>query len=268
MPIRAVEDVVVSKISPITKDRHFDKTWRLANGHTFAKQDAVVMLVAAELSGALMSYPIGFIQSAKGYQLVGIQGFDAGVNLQVAASGKWNSPYLPRVYRVQPFLLVSTNDGNKALCIDETAALIEPTGGESIYGTDGELAPKVAETVRMLVDFERDRAATDTICALLAELELIEPWEIVVNKGKEQNKIQGLFRISEARLNQLEGSQLERLRNQGGLVVAYCQLLSMQNLPKLGKLYHERQRAATDAIQGLQAFGMSGQNDALSFENL
>lgn len=258
----------MSKITAITKDRFIDKTWRLANGYAFAGQDAVVMLVVSELAAAVMNYPIGFIQGAKGYQLVGIQGFDAGVNLQVAATGKWNASYMPKVYRSHLFLLVNTSDGNKALAIDEAASVITERGGEPFYDNNGELAPKVAEIVKNLVEFEKDRASTEAICALLGELELIEPWEITVNKGKEQNKIQGLFRINETRLNQIDAAQLERLRNAGGLVVAYCQLLSMQNLPKLGKLYHERQRAASDAVEGLRAFGLSTQNDVLSFENL
>jgi hypothetical protein len=258
----------VSKISAITKDHCAGKTWRLTNGHSFAKQDAVAMLVVGELSTALMSYPLGFISGAKGYQLVGIQGFDMGVNLQVAPNGKWLGTYLPKAYRSQPFLLVSTSDGNKALCIDESIAVIDDRGGEAFYGDDGELSPKLAETLKNLVDFEKERATTDLICSQLNEFSLIEPWDITVNKGKEQNKIQGLFRINEAKLNQLDGTQLERLRNVGGLVVAYCQLLSMQNLPKLGRLYQERQRAQSDAIEGLQAFGLSTQNDVLSFENL
>jgi hypothetical protein len=257
----------VSKICAVTKDHYAGKTWHLANGCAFARQDAVVNLVTSELSTALMSFPIGFISGAKGYQLVGIQGFDQGVNLQVAPNGKWLGAFVPKAYRYQPFLLVSTSDGNKALCIDEESAVLD-SGGEAFYGADGELAPKVSEILKSLVDFEKERATTDLICAQLNEFALIEPWDIMVNKGKEQSKIQGLFRINETKLNQLDGSQLERLRNVGGLVVSYCQLLSMQNLPKLGKLYQDRQRTQSDAIEGLQAFGMSSQNDLLSFENL
>ncbi|MDR0780805.1 MAG: SapC family protein [Pseudomonadales bacterium] len=258
----------MSKISAVTKEHCASKTWRVVNALGTARQEAVVLLAASELPMALMSCPAGFISGAKGYQLVAIQGFDPGVNLQVTQNGKWQGAYLPRIYRCPPFLLVSTSDGGRALCVDENVAEIEEHGGEPFYGDDGELAPKVAEVLRTLVDFEKERIATDNVCTQLAELALIEPWDITVNKGQGQSKIQGLFRIDEAKLSQLDGAQLEQLRNSGGLVLAYCQLLSMQNLSKLGRLYQEQQRAQSDVIEGLQAFGMSAQDGTLSFENL
>jgi hypothetical protein len=63
---------------------------------------------------------------------------------------------------------------------------------------------------------------------------LFQPWPLTVRTAEGERQIEGLHRIDEARLNALDAQALHRVHAAGGLVVAYCQLLSMGNIQTLG----------------------------------
>ena len=97
------------------------------------------------------------------------------------------------------------------------------------------------------------RLATQRICAVLQEHQLIQPWPIRLNQdsgsagGSQGRNIEGLFRIDEAALNKLDAAALYAVQQAGGLPLIYCQLLSMQHLPSLGQLadaHHEAEQHA------------------------
>ena len=117
------------------------------------------------------------------------------------------------------------------------------------------------------------------MCALLAQEGLIEPWPITLksdqaDKGDQaeqggqgeqtEQTLQGLYRVSEAKFNALGAEALHRLHQAGALPLIYCQLLSMQHLPLLGKLadIHAKARAHVEAHAQAQA------NAPLDFEQL
>jgi len=88
-----------------------------------------------------------------------------------------------------------------------------------------------------------------------------------------EQAVEGLFRIDEAALNQLPADAFMELRDSGALVLAYCQLLSMQHLPVLGQLAQlhaqAEQKAALPTTPGgelnLEYLNNSG---TISFGNL
>lgn len=269
----------MSNICAISKDRYQGKSWRAVADYRHTLKEAIVPLVASELPGAVQHYPIAFVASEKSapedaaagnaYQLVGVQGIDASSNLQVTSRGQWIGSYLPKVYRFHPFMLVGTTEGNKALCIDENAALIsDKNEGEAFFLPDGEVSPKLSEKLQSLAELEKEKAGMEALCGVFAEMNLIEPWEIVMTKGNEQKRLEGLFKISETRLNELPAEKLGALRDVGGLVVAYCQLLSMQNMQKLAKQHLDREKAEQEANKNLQSFGLNANDGLLSFDNL
>lgn len=256
------------QICAISKDRYLNKTWKRMDNYAFARGDGSVGLLAQELPRAMMSYPIGFIEQGGRYHLVGVQGFDPGSNLYVSAAGKWIGEYLPRAYRQHPFLLVENKEGTHTLCIDEEAALIGQSGeGDPFFQPDGEVSPEVTDILKALTELQREKAAIEHSCACIASLELIDPWDILLQEEAEQRRLEGLFKISEKRLNQLTGEQLEKLKDAGGLAVVFCQLLSMQNLQRLADLYMERLRE-DKMNERLQSFGLASSGDVISFENL
>jgi hypothetical protein len=63
-----------------------------------------------------------------------------------------------------------------------------------------------------------------------------------------------LFQVDEAALNQLPPEALHEVRHSGALLLAYCQLLSMQHLSLLSQLNDAHQKAAAQAAANQQLF--------------
>jgi hypothetical protein len=95
--------------------------------------------------------------------------------------------------------------------------------------------------MEFLTQIERNRTATLGICDRLQAQGLIQPWPVKLQgaDGGERT-LEGLFRIDEAALNALPAEGLAELRDAGALSLAYCQLLSMQQLSLLGELAQAR----------------------------
>jgi hypothetical protein len=101
---------------------------------------------------------------------------------------------------------------------------------------------------------------------------LVKPWPVKLKTESGETMVEGLHCIDETALNALPPDALLELRNTGALALAYCQLLSMQNLQLLGQF--AQRSAAMAVVQPLPTppenslnFQLSGSND-LDFSNL
>ncbi|WP_288078467.1 SapC family protein [Pseudomonas sp.] len=220
----------------ITRERHGSQYWLKHSIYTFAAGDALCPLVAQELPKAVLSMPIGFIAEGDHFVPVAVQGLAAGRNLLVALDGRWLASYIPAPYRGYPFRMATTEQGEQVLCIDEASGLLSESAGEPFFNDDGTPDKAVLEILAFFNQIEANRQLTRSICAVLQQHGLIQPWPITVQGEQGEQKVEGLFRIDEAALNALTAESLAEVRNAGGLTMAYCQLLSMQHLSTLGTL--------------------------------
>lgn len=206
-------------------------------------------LTLAELPKAIQSVPIGLIEQAGGGFLpVALLSLQPNKNLFVTADGRWIQAYIPASCRAYPFILAKTKDGQQVLCIDEDSGLVvDGTDGEAFFQEDGQVAPTLQEVLNFLHQTEQSRNATAAACALLKQYDLISPWPITVKADGEDKMISGIFQINEAALNKLSADELAKIRDSGALVLAYCQMLSMQHLPVLGQLADAHAKAAAQA---------------------
>jgi hypothetical protein len=226
-----------SSYAALSKERHAGKRWQRHSSYHFAAHDALAPLATQELPQAMMAMPIAFIISGAAFDLVAVQGLAPGRNAFVASDGRWLAGYLPLVYSAYPFKLVSADNGEQVLCVDENTHLITdgPTG-ERFFDEDGKPAQTVKDVLDSLAQQQAHRNATAGICAVLQKHKLIQPWRITVQAGGKTQNIEGLYRIDEAALNTLLPDAFIELRDSGALAAAYCQLLSMQHLQKLGQM--------------------------------
>ncbi len=262
----------MTSLHVISRERHANQTWQRPSNYAFAAQQAVVVLVAAELPKAVMSLPLAFIEHEGGFVPVAVLGLQPGSNLFVGADGRWVGPFIPAVVRSHPFRLAQTDDGQQALCIDEESALLiaGPGGGERFFNEDGQPAQAVLDILKFLTEIAQSAAATALACAALAQYQLIRPWPITLSTDAGEQQVEGLFQIDEAALNQLPGEALHALTQAGALPIAYCQLLSMQHLPLLGQLAQALAQAATpvDLPKGDLDLEFLNRGDTISFGNL
>ncbi len=236
-------------ITPISRDVHGAKRWKRYNGYKFAALDVVVPLVITELPRAALALPIGFVAQGDDLMPAAIMGIARGENLLVALDGRWGGAYVPAVFRGYPFVLASAGDDREVLCIVEDSGLLtDNSDGEPFFDEKGNPSQPVADIVSFLQQVSIARKLTHRVCAVLKENGLIEPWPIVINAPSGDQNLEGLYRINEAALNTLPGEALLKVREAGGLPVAYCQLMSMQNLTMLGRLAAARAEAAAHKL--------------------
>lgn len=235
-------------IQVISRERHAHQRWKNDASYVFAAHEAVVPLAAAELPKAAMSLPLAFIELQGAFVPVAVLGLQPGSNLLVGADGRWAGTYIPAALRSNPFRLAQAEDGQQVLCIDEESGLLTAgPEGERFFNDDGQPAEAILGILNFLTQTEQSRAAAALACAALARHQLIRPWPITVKNDDGEQQIDGLFQVDEAALNQLTGEALQELARAGALAVAYCQMLSMQQLPLLGQLARTRAQATAPA---------------------
>lgn len=243
------------KFVAVSRERHAEKSWRRFQSYAFAAQTRIAALVAAEIPKAALALPLGFVQQEQGYLPIALLDLHTGQNVYVNAEGRWLAGYIPSVFRGYPFQLLRTEDQQWVLCIDEDSGLLVDDPSEQPFFTD---AGEPAETVRQVLDFlqqiEQNRQATQQICSVLQRHDLIQPWPITLKEAEQERKVEGVFRVDEDRLKGLGGEILAELNAVGALPLAYCQLLSMQHLPTLGKLVELKTQAQV-ALQGQELWG-------------
>lgn len=221
----------------VSRQTHAAKRWKRPQDFRFAAAQTAVPLVFRELPFAMMTLPLAFVPQGDGYALAAILGVRTGENLLVAPDGRWIGPYIPAAFRSWPFMLAPAEAGQQALCIARDCGLVvdQPAEGSLLFfGADGAPAKELAEIVTFLQNVSADTQATQRICAVLKEHGLIEPWPVTLPGDGRQ--LTGLNRINEAALNALPADALVKVRDCGGLALAYGQLLSMNHLHLLVRL--------------------------------
>lgn len=257
----------------VTRERYGHQFWLNQSGLHFAAGDALCPLVVQELPKAALSLPIGFAAEGEEFMPVAVQGLAPGQNLFVTADGHWLASYIPAPYRGYPFRMAPTAQGEQVLCIDEASGLISESAGEAFFNEDGTPAKSVQDILGFFSQIEANRKHTRSICAVLQQHGLIEPWPITVQGEEREQKVAGLFRINEAALEALNPEALAEVRNIGGLTMAYCQMLSMQHLPTLGALAQaqaEKARLEKARLSAHSELNQSFMNESgtFSFGNL
>lgn len=226
----------MSDLHVISYENHGNKYWQRYSSYAFAAGDAIAQLVMQEIPKAAMVIPVGFIQTDNGFLPVAVQGLQPGQNLFVAPDGRWLGQYIPAAYRGYPFTLANTDDGQQVLCMLPNSELLSDTDGELFFDDEKQPAPALKDVLNFLTNVSQNRQLTKGLCDALAQHDLFQPWPITLQTDGGQQTIEGLYRIDEAALNQLPAAAFEQLRQAGALPLAYCQLLSMQHLQKLGQL--------------------------------
>lgn len=267
------------KLAAVSSEGHGHQTLKRNEAHyTFAAQDSLVPVVAAELSQLVPMIPLAFLPSEKGYLLVAVTSLLPGSNLYVApGTGQWLGAYVPAALRAYPFRMVSPAEGEApVLCIDEDSGLVAPKGeGADFFDAEGKPTQPIQEIADFLAQVERNRGATQAAVDALNSAGVIQPWPLQTEKDGAIVPVNGLFRTDEAALNALDAETFKGLGEKGALAIAYAQLISMNQLSVLEKLKPMREQLRAQAQAAQQAAGVGELNldflnssGTISFGNL
>ena len=225
----------MTKLVAVSKERHGNSFWKRPDSYAFAASQHMAPILVAEVFRAALAMPLAFIQKGQNYLLVGLLSLSSGKNFLVAPNGKWVGDHIPLVFRSYPFRLARADGRDEMiLCVDEDSNLLnkKKSGGEPFFDDSGKMSNQLQEVANFLNLMEKSRKVADVAVGELAKAGLIKPWTLKI--GDE--KIEGLHRIDQEMLQQVEDGIFLNLRKTGALIVAYGQLLSMGNIRLLQKL--------------------------------
>jgi hypothetical protein len=137
---------------------------------------------------------------------------------------------MPAILRSHPFRIINAPNGGKVLGVDEESGLVG-VDGEVFFDEDGKPAPALKKVIEFQKRLDLEFKLTQGACSALAEHDLLEPWPV---------KHAGLYRVNEKALFNLDAGSLAKVRDAGGLNVAYCHLISTQQISFLEKLAKAR----------------------------
>ena len=258
----------------ISKTTHGAKRWLRTTSYAFALKEGILPLSLAELPKAIMTLPVAFVEQNERFVPVAVMSLQPDRNHFVTPDGRWLHGYIPASCRGYPFRFLNAPDGKQVLCIDQDSGLVsDGPEGEPFFDEAGEPTQAIREILNLLHQSEQSLKATLAACDLLKQHQLIKPWPIKLKTVTGDKDIAGLFQIDEAALNLLSAEALLEIRNSGGLLLAYCQLLSMQHLSFLGQLAEAHAKADKAAAEATNNIVQNGElnieflkkNETLSF---
>jgi hypothetical protein len=215
-------------LAPLDPRKHGSLRLKRKGDYGFARASAVVPLLCIEFGVAQKHYPIIFTRSTPHLPMA-LVGYQQNVNPQVKEDGSWTAGrYLPAYLRRYPFALVPTSreSSRMALCLDEESGLFEE-GAEGLF-FDGEApSEKTKEILNFCTEFDRQLTLTQTFCARIAELGLLEDTRIRMRQAESSLDLQGFMAVSEKKVNALSDKDLLSLRPNGYLPVIYAHLMSL-----------------------------------------
>lgn len=227
----------MANMVPVDRERLAGKGWRRAAGYSFAKNDAVVSLVASEFPKAALTLPIGFVEQSGFFVPVMLTSPFPGRNLVVGPNGEWFTGYIPAVLRAYPFSLRSLAGAEKpTLCVDEDSGLVVPEDDktEKFFNEDGSLSPPLSDVLKLLRQLDENRIATNRDIVALSDAGAIKRWPLVVPVGDRQVPVNGLYTTDDTALNALDDASFISVRR--ALALAYIQLVSTAQVGVLSRL--------------------------------
>lgn len=219
--------------TPITVERH--RNWAI-DGSTeryhFADKVNSVPLTAVEIPLAARDYSIVFAGADDKVVPVVILGVEGDDNLYVSEDGTWNAGYIPAFVRRYPFVFSLSDDGQTfTLCIDETWDGCNEEGrGERLFDDEGEKTPYLERVLEFLKDYQSHFKLTESYCAKLQELELLEPMQAQFTLASgDQRSLTGFMGVSRPKLKALDAEKLKELAATDELELTYTHLQSVNN---------------------------------------
>lgn len=191
----------------------------------------------AEFGPASRDYPLVFLRTGEdSYSAVAALGMQPRQNLFMLSDGAWDRRvYLPAYVRRYPFCMSKVAvDGEerreRVVCVEAEAL---HGGGEALYDKAGQPLEHWIKLERLILDFEADLQRSDEMCALLVELDLLEPFTMKAEVDGFTMQLEGMYRVAQDRLETSPDEVPRRLFEAGAMERIYAHLLSLDNFRRL-----------------------------------
>lgn len=198
----------------------------------FAASQHLINTRVTEVAQLACDLPIFISKSPHGdWALSALTSVVPGQNLWIA-EGRWQPTYLPMLLQTYPlYALPGSEQGQLQLGL--MADPLSMTAGLSLFEDSHQPSLELQRRMKLVETDLQNEYLTFRFLQQLQQWHLIQHIELVLNKGTEEQRIQGLYTINEDRLAQLSAEQLKTLQQQGQLLPIHSMLLSLLQLNKL-----------------------------------
>lgn len=209
----------------------------------------MVPLVASEFMSAAINFPIFFIKEANTaeFKAAALLGFEQDENLYFTPE-QLRTSYLPKNVQRYPFVLVAENADaeNFAIGFDASSDLVNETEGYRIFDENGEPSKEFQSLTNFLSDIMTKEQATKNFIDCLIDNDLIHEASISLSFGEQgKTNLNGVYKVNEERLNELEPELLTELYEKKYLAAIYAHLTSLGQLQKMVGLKRVKEEQAS-----------------------
>lgn len=264
----------MSRFIPLSEERFGPLSWNSWSLPLHADTMHVVPLAAPEASRAAAQLPLVFIKNELGaVVLCMLCGLEPNKSVCVNGLGQWEPAYMPAVVRTYPFRLMAPPAGQgtanqRVVCVDIDCSLVGK-GLDMPFFVGQQPSAQVQRIIDFLGRMAKHYALTERAAGALERHGLLKPWLIKDEQG--QATLGGLMQVDESKLAGLDAAALSELHRLGALALAYTQLISTQQLPKLWALYAkpaQQNKAIKGQAEQLLQFDLLGDEPSLGFEGI
>ncbi len=226
---------------PLNSDKHKDLgiTPDTKNPFGFAKNTQLVPVTIAEFPAAALCYPIIFAGEER--TPAAVMGMQKDHNAYIDEDGLMpDGMYVPGFLRRYPFVPASSNGDpeNLMVCIDRAASVISDKPEQPFF-VDGETSEFTKRAIEYIQNYEMETQGARNFVKFMTDLDLFETQSVTIPQPGEdgktvvQQKIGEYVGLSQDKLNKLPDDKLAELRDNGGLLGIYAQMISQANWQRL-----------------------------------
>ena len=235
---------------PLNREQHRDtKLDGSVANFAFAASTSSMILAAAELEEAALSYPVVFIGPDKSpIALAALTGVHQDDNLFVN-DGQWEEgAYLPAFVRRYPFVLAEGGpDGQLTVCVDEAHPGLNTERGQPLLKEDGSPTDFMQSAIDFLGDCHSEMERTKMFAQRMHALGLLVERNIEIKRGEEDFRLEGFFVIDREKLAAVDDTVALELFRTGALGLIQSHLISLANVNGLAHRLDKRLAAKAAA---------------------
>ena len=179
----------------LSKVKHKDIAISQNKNYSFMEKQIFLPICTFELQTAVSYLPIIFLKEKDIFKIVGLMGFEDGQNLLVSPTGEWTINFLPAVMRAFPLRPARLSDGGlTAPLFWRIAQLWCPLAKVIDYLTQKAKNPRRSRAMPNYLLILIAVILFQKVCELLQEFELLEPFNIEIQKDKNSKvNLDGMF---------------------------------------------------------------------------
>jgi len=225
-------------LMPLNSRDHASWRTRGIDSAEFLKGAHAIPLTVDEFVEAQRDLPIVFSAGEDPLPLA-LMGLNEGINSYVSDDGKITDPvYLPAYVRRYPFMLAKlTPEATElSLCFDPTSeALGAFSEGEPLF-ENGQTSANTQRILEFCDNFEQAGQRTKAFVDELKKHELLMDGEIAItlnDKPDQAYTYRGFQMVSQEKLREVSGEQLDTWNKSGFLALVYAHLFSLDQMRKI-----------------------------------